>query len=940
MKRAIPGLPAYLLYLCIALLPHARADYPIASHRYLADPAVLVHDGRVYFYCSNDDENVTDADYLMRSIVCVSSADLKNWTDHGVVFRVPENAAWASRSWAPAVNERDGTFFLYFANGASNIGVATSSSPIGPFNDPIGRPLVSSATPGASGPNMWLFDPFAFVDDDGQAYLYFGGNGEANTRVIKLNEDMVSVSGSATPIAPLVPGFFEASWMNKRNGVYYFSYSTNTANGLRIDYMTSDNPLNGFAYAGIVAGQPPSNNNNNHHGIFEFQGGWYHAYHNRIVAFEAGGPTAFKRNLALETLTFNPDNSIQQITYTRDGVTQVAALNPFERVEAETFNAQRGIETEPSIEGGMAVTSIANGDFLSLRGVNLASGIVALKARVAGAPGGSIQFRLDSVSGPLVATCAVPDTGALQAWTTVTTPIDRNSLQGVRDLFLVFSGGEGDNLLALDWWQFETDDPASPTTPAQPFNLTATLGPGQIKLAWAGDVGATGYRVKRSLNQGGAYAELVAETLGTAYTDTDLASGLAYYYTVAAFNDAGESPYSSEVGLAVTTTLSPVADAYVRAGASANSNFGADTTLAAKTDAGTPDFTRISLLRFDVAGLQDTASAILRLLPESGSAEIAITQLDYDLVANDNWSETAVTWNNQPPSSGSRIASLTGYAIGTPVQIDVTDALKAEAASDGLLSIQIESVISGPSKFVAFASREHPNASYRPLIIYQRPAPPPPANLAATVNVDEVTLSWDPSNGAAGYLVKRATATEGPYLFLAYGLQATHFTDPDAQPGTTYHYQVAATNSDNVSADSAHVTATPQARDFAWWIATKFPDETNPQIIGPNADPDQDSYTNLFEFFMGLDPATPNPPDLLSATIDETGNLVLTFPMATNLPGLTPSIIQSTDLKTWTNIGWPAQPTHPQDSPLQILIKTSLAPHNQLYQTLTLTLFP
>ena len=214
--------PRHLLCLLIALTlltSWVRADYPIASHRYLADPTALVHEGRVYLYCSNDNENTVEGGYIMKSLVCVSSIDLKNWTDHGVVFRVPADAGWASFAWAPATIARNGKFYLYFGNRASGIGVASSTSPTGPFTDAKGSSLIDSSTPGVlPATNMWIFDPAVFIDDDGQAYLYFGGNGVNNARVIKLNTDMISTSGSAVTIP--TPNFFEAAWMHKRNGIY------------------------------------------------------------------------------------------------------------------------------------------------------------------------------------------------------------------------------------------------------------------------------------------------------------------------------------------------------------------------------------------------------------------------------------------------------------------------------------------------------------------------------------------------------------------------------------------------------------------------------------------------------------------------------------------------------------------------------------------------
>lgn len=437
-----------------AVLPRLLADYPIVSHRYLADPGAMVHEGRVYVYCSNDDENSTAGGYVMKSIVCVSSSDLKNWTDHEIVFQVPANASWAGNSWAPAAIERDGAFFLYFGNGASGIGVATSASPTGPFVDPLGGSLVNSNTPGVlPAANMWLFDPAVFIDDDGQAYLYFGGNGESNVRIIRLNRDMISTSGSA--IALTVPYFFEAAWMHKRNGVYYFSYSTNTPNGLRIDYLTSSSPVSDFVYRGVVAGQPPSNNNNNHAAIFELNGAWYHVYHNRIVATQAGIPTVYRRNIAIEALDYNADGTIRPVAYTTDGVTQAGPLDPYARVEAETMNAQSGVETEPCSEGGLQVHEIDEGDWIRIRGVDFgSSGASVFAARVASAAsGGAIELRLGSVSGTLIGTLTVPATGSAQTWSTVTCNV--TGATGVQDLYLKFTGS-GSSLFKFNWWQFGT----------------------------------------------------------------------------------------------------------------------------------------------------------------------------------------------------------------------------------------------------------------------------------------------------------------------------------------------------------------------------------------------------------------------------------------------------------------------------------------------------
>ena len=139
----------------------------------------------------------------MKSIVCVSSSDLKNWTDHGDVFRVPTNASWADYSWAPSRSRaRRNDLSLLRQQRATASASRPARTPTGGFNDAKGEPLVNASTPGASGTTAGFSIPSVFIDDDGQAYLTFGGNGDSNARIIKLNSDMVSVSGSAIAAPP------------------------------------------------------------------------------------------------------------------------------------------------------------------------------------------------------------------------------------------------------------------------------------------------------------------------------------------------------------------------------------------------------------------------------------------------------------------------------------------------------------------------------------------------------------------------------------------------------------------------------------------------------------------------------------------------------------------------------------------------------------------
>ncbi len=182
--------------------------------------------------------------------------------------------------------------------------------------------------------------------------------------------------------------------------------------------MMSKSPTTGFTYAGVVAAQPANNNNNNHQSIFEFKGQWYHAFHNRKIAYQLGIPTEFKRNLGIEKLNYQADGRIEQITYTTNGIVQLEGLNPYLRVEAETMAAQKGVETEICSNGGMNVTGIKDGDWIKISDVNFGEkGAKKFMASLAGnGNGSSIELRLGSETGKLIGTLTAIETKNNQTW--------------------------------------------------------------------------------------------------------------------------------------------------------------------------------------------------------------------------------------------------------------------------------------------------------------------------------------------------------------------------------------------------------------------------------------------------------------------------------------------------------------------------------------------
>ncbi|MEU4574250.1 family 43 glycosylhydrolase [Nonomuraea sp. NPDC023979] len=438
------------LLLPAVLFPSAAgADNPIVQTIYTADPAPLVHDGRVYVYTGHDEDGSTY--FTMRDWRVYSSSDMANWTDHGSPLSLA-TFAWAdANAWAGHVTHRNGRFYWYVpvrdrASGSMAIGVAVADSPTGPFRDAIGRPLVNNGE----------IDPNVLIDDNGQAYLYWG-----NPRLwyVRLNTDMISYSGSPTQIPLTTAGYGtrtgnaarptlyeEAPWVFKRNGLYYNVFAAECCSEF-IAYSTAPTATGPWTYRGTIMPRQGSSFTN-HAGIVDFAGGSYFFYHNG--ALPGGG--GFTRSVAVEKFTYNADGTIPVINMTTAGPPQIGTLDPFVRQEAETMAWSSGVETEPSEEGGLNVGFIENGDHLKVKGVAFGNGASSFTARVASATsGGRIELRLGSATGALVGTCAVTGTGGWQNWASVTCPV--SGATGTHDLYLRFTGGSG-YLLNLGWWQF------------------------------------------------------------------------------------------------------------------------------------------------------------------------------------------------------------------------------------------------------------------------------------------------------------------------------------------------------------------------------------------------------------------------------------------------------------------------------------------------------
>ncbi|MCX4305305.1 MAG: glycoside hydrolase family 43 protein [Acetatifactor sp.] len=460
---------------------------PVMTQRFGADPYGMVYEDRVYLYMTADalerdaDGQVTENTYSkIRSINVISTDDMVNFTDHGSVAAAgPEGAAkWAHNSWAPAAawKEIDGKvkFFLYFADNGGGIGVLESDSPTGPFTDPLGEALISRKTPNCADVT-WLFDPAVLVDDDGRAYLYFGGGipegriaDPGTARVVELGEDMISIKGE--PRVLDVPYLFEDSGIHKAGDKYYYTYCSNwqvddegTARwGFRsaeIVSMEGDSPMGPFTVKERILENPGKYcglYGNNHHCVFSFQDRWYIAYHTRVLEKAMGLEKGY-RCTQLEEFAMGEDGTIGTIPQTMTGREQLKYVDAYADNSGVNMAVQAGLDTVCLEDGQtMVLTGIDSGDYMKVQGVDFgeepAVGVEILLRKVSESEEPCvIQVKTDALFGDIAGYVPVEQQGDAEDGFYRCRIALEQELTGVHDVYFVFCGSGYE----VKSWRFE-----------------------------------------------------------------------------------------------------------------------------------------------------------------------------------------------------------------------------------------------------------------------------------------------------------------------------------------------------------------------------------------------------------------------------------------------------------------------------------------------------
>jgi len=422
-----------LLFLCcsVALL----AQNPFITDQFSADPTARVFEGKMYVYPSHDIPAPADKPHLRQDWFCMadyhvfSSENLTEWTDHGMIVS-QETAPWVKDEsytmWAPDCMFRNGKYYFYFPAVTKDstigfgtmVGVAIADKPYGPF--------VPEATPIQG---VYGIDPCTLIDTDGQAYIYWAGMGLMGA---KLKENMLELDSEPIQIQTLPEGMKEGPFVFERNGKYYFTFPWVSDKTETLAYAMGDNPLGPFEFTGLIMEQSPTGCWTNHQSIVEYNNQWYLFYHHNDLS-----PSFDKnRSIRVDSLFFNADGTIQQVTPTLRGVGLTDArkdiqLDRYSRL-SDAGAAIDFLNPAKTFDGWKTILSEKNA-FVQYNSVDFGkTKVTGGSLRVASVAGGTLLVRVDGENSKPVATVKIP---AGAQWNNVSFAV-KNVPAGVHNLYV------------------------------------------------------------------------------------------------------------------------------------------------------------------------------------------------------------------------------------------------------------------------------------------------------------------------------------------------------------------------------------------------------------------------------------------------------------------------------------------------------------------------
>ena len=430
---------------------YSLAQNPIVRNQYSADPSARVFGDKVYLFPSHDILATKGKGrvgwFCMEDYHVFSSANLTDWTDHGIIVtqnKVPWVKPDSYSMWAPDCIYRNGKYYFYFPTSPKDtitygrgftIGVATANKPEGPY--------VPETTPikGVRG-----IDPNVFIDKDGQAYLYWS---QGNIYGAKLKANMLELDSDVKTLGELPSqGLKEGPYLFERNGIYYLTYPHVQNKIERLEYAISNNPLGPFKVTGVIMDESPSGCWTNHHSIIQFKNQWYLFYHDRDYS-----PNFDKaRSVRADSLFFNADGTIKQVIRTFRGI---GIADATKQLQIDRYSAKSNegisvdfIDTANRFLGWKTIFSKANA-WIQYNTVEFGKKTVkSVNIQSISTTGATLIIRTKDAAGPVIAEINIPKGNN---WSTVKKTI--TAIQpGIKNLVVQL---KGDGKVEVDWIRFE-----------------------------------------------------------------------------------------------------------------------------------------------------------------------------------------------------------------------------------------------------------------------------------------------------------------------------------------------------------------------------------------------------------------------------------------------------------------------------------------------------
>ena len=429
------------ILLCMNSIVVSGQNPIVPTGCFMSDPAGHEwKDGRFYVYGSRDESKKY---YCSHDYDVLSTDDLIHWTLHKNSFSSvqpnDEVPYFDGSLYAPDCMYKNGKYYLYYCtSGSSDVeGVAVSNNPEGPFTN--GKVL--------KGPNQ--IDPAVFLDDDGQAYYYWG---QFSAKVAKLKPNMMEIDSSTIKdgiVTEAEHHFHEGSQVFKRNGIYYFVYADIGRHGMAtsIGYSYSRSPMGPFKYGGVIVDNFGCDPNvwNNHGSVAQFKGKWYVLYH------RATQGVVTMRKACIEPIAFNEDGTINEAEMTIQGA--AGPLCPFDQMDAYRACYLTGkVRVDGSVDGSECLNRIENLNTAVYKYFNFSMKPKSFTIKLVAQKGGKIIVYANDLCLPVLAVVDVPK-GDGKTSQEITVPVTEN-IQGVHPVYMRFQGNEDEDLFQLDWFRF------------------------------------------------------------------------------------------------------------------------------------------------------------------------------------------------------------------------------------------------------------------------------------------------------------------------------------------------------------------------------------------------------------------------------------------------------------------------------------------------------